>query len=170
MERLKSSFGKFYGWYGRGIIQQYEVWPLASYSEVPTNQTFHQFHDLDTELTLTSGFHGAFETDVACQQGTLNLPGTWFRPACWNHFSRTCRVFSWLFTLDTLLYFLDFALSVVFLSGSHALLVVTYSYVSQATHAFLGMLSLCCRICLLIHYTMLIFKLSSTSSRGWILH
>ena len=31
----------------------------------------------------------------------------------------------------------------VCLSGSHAFLVVTHSYVSQATHAFLGMLPLC---------------------------
>ena len=30
------------------------------------------------------------------------------------------------------------------LSGSHAFLVVMHSYVSQATHAFLGMLPLCC--------------------------
>ena len=62
-------------------------WPLTSYSEIPTNQTFNQFHDLDTELDLhriTSGFHGAFATGVACQQGTLTLPDTWFRPAFWD--------------------------------------------------------------------------------------
>ena len=42
-----------------------------------------QFYDLDTELDLyriLSGFHGAFATGVACQQGTLTLPDTWFRP------------------------------------------------------------------------------------------
>ena len=27
-----------------------------------------------------SGFHGAFATGVACQQGTFILPDTWFRP------------------------------------------------------------------------------------------
>ena len=27
-----------------------------------------------------NGFHGAFATGVACQQGTLTLPDTWFRP------------------------------------------------------------------------------------------
>ena len=32
----------------------------------------------------------------------------------------------------------------VCLSGSHTFLVVTHSYVSQATHAFLGMLPQCC--------------------------
>ena len=55
------------------------IWPLTSYSDFPTNQTFHQFHDLDTELVLhriTSGFNGAFSTGVACQQGTLILTDT----------------------------------------------------------------------------------------------
>ena len=57
-------------------------WPLTN-SDFPTNQTFHQFHDLDTELDrhrIMSGFHGAFATGVACQQGTLTLPDTLFRP------------------------------------------------------------------------------------------
>ena len=31
-----------------------------------------------------SGFHGAFATGVACQQGTLTLPDTWFRPPFWD--------------------------------------------------------------------------------------
>ena len=49
--------------------------------------TFHQFHDLDTKLDLhriMSGFHGAFATGVASQQGTLTLPDTWFRPPFWD--------------------------------------------------------------------------------------
>ena len=57
-------------------------WPLTN-SDYPTNQTFHQFHDLNTDFDLhriTSGFHGAFATGVACKQGTLTLPDTWFRP------------------------------------------------------------------------------------------
>ena len=29
---------------------------------------------------IMSGFHGAFATGVACQQGTLTTPDTWFRP------------------------------------------------------------------------------------------
>ena len=56
-------------------------------SDLPTNQTFHQFHDLYTELDLhriMSGFHGAFATGVASQQGTLTLPDTWFRPPFWD--------------------------------------------------------------------------------------
>ena len=31
-----------------------------------------------------SRFHGAFATGVACQQGTLTLPDTWFRPSIWD--------------------------------------------------------------------------------------
>ena len=57
-------------------------WPLTN-SDLPTNQTFHQFHDLNTELDLhriMSGFHGAFATGVASQQGTLTPTDTWFRP------------------------------------------------------------------------------------------
>ena len=61
-------------------------WPLTN-SDLPTDQTFHQFHDLYTELDLhriMSGFHGAFATGVASQQGTLTLPDTWFRPQFWD--------------------------------------------------------------------------------------
>ena len=60
--------------------------PLTN-SDFPTYQTFHQFYDLDTDFDLhriTSGFHGAFATGVACQQGTLTLPDTWFRPPFWD--------------------------------------------------------------------------------------
>ena len=56
-------------------------WPLTN-SDFPTDQTFHQFHDLYTELDLhriMSGFHGAFATGVASQQGTLTIPDTLFR-------------------------------------------------------------------------------------------
>ena len=31
-----------------------------------------------------SGFHGTFATGVACQQGTLTLPDTWFCPPFWD--------------------------------------------------------------------------------------
>ena len=61
-------------------------WPLTN-SDFPTNQTFHQFHDLVTDFDLhriTSGFHGAFATGVACQQGTRTTLDTWFRPLCWG--------------------------------------------------------------------------------------
>ena len=42
---------------------------------------FTNFHDFDSELDhhrITSGFHGAFDTNVACQQETLTLPDTLF--------------------------------------------------------------------------------------------
>ena len=61
-------------------------WPLTN-SDFPTDQTFHQFHDLYTELDLhriMSGFHGVFATGVASQQGTLTLLDTWFRPSFWD--------------------------------------------------------------------------------------
>ena len=38
------------------------------------------------------------------------------------------------------------------LSGSHTFVVVTHSYVSQATHAFLGMLLLCCFFSICVQY------------------
>ena len=97
-------------------------WTLTN-SDFYTDQTFHQFHDFDTELDLhriMSGFHGAFSTDMASQQGTLTLPDTWFRPLfwtclcsiCWDQVPRTCYVFTRLFTLNTHRYFLDFPLYV----------------------------------------------------------
>ena len=57
-------------------------WRLTN-SDFPTNQTFHQFYDLDTDFDLhriMSGCHGAFATGVACQQGTLTLPDTGSSP------------------------------------------------------------------------------------------
>ena len=81
--------------------------------------TLHRFDDR-TKLYLhriKRGFHGAFATGVACKQGALTLPDTWFRPRFGDfsyaqivEFSRTCRVFSRLFILNTPRYFLDFAL------------------------------------------------------------
>ena len=56
-------------------------WSSTSYSDSLTDQTFQQFHDLDTDLDLhwiASGFHVAFATGVACQQRELILPDTWF--------------------------------------------------------------------------------------------
>ena len=56
-------------------------WPLTSYIDFQTDQTFHQFHDPDTEFDLhriTSGFDGAFAPGVVCQEGTLTLPDTFW--------------------------------------------------------------------------------------------
>ena len=58
----------------------------TSYRDFHTDQTFHQSYYLHTEYSsshfyrIASGFHGAFVTVVVCQQGTLTLPDTWFRP------------------------------------------------------------------------------------------
>ena len=90
MERLKSLFRKFYGRYGILFSNmkspshecKMTFWLLTN-SDSPTNQTFYQFRDLDSEFDLhriMSGFHGAFVTGVACRQGTLTPPDTWFRP------------------------------------------------------------------------------------------
>ena len=53
----------------------------------PTDKTFHQFHDLNTEIDLhriKSGFYWAFATDMSCQQWTRTLPDTWFRSSFWD--------------------------------------------------------------------------------------
>ena len=92
VERLNSWTRKFYAWYG-DIILQYEVFllndnvTLGKLQWLRTDKTLHQFHDLDTELDLhriTSGFNGACVTGLACQQGMLTLPDTWFRPPFWD--------------------------------------------------------------------------------------
>ena len=61
------------------------IWPSTSYTDFPTDQTFNQFHDPDTELDIhriTSGFHWAFVTGAgnAYPSGHLvpSLFGTWF--------------------------------------------------------------------------------------------
>ena len=38
------------------------------------------FITLIPSLRIMSGFHGTFATVVACQQGTVTHPDTWFRP------------------------------------------------------------------------------------------
>ena len=61
-ERLKSSFRKFYGRYG-DLIQQYEVSLSRMLNDILIldqqwlpNQTFHQIHDLHTELDLHTDY------------------------------------------------------------------------------------------------------------------
>ena len=124
----KSSLRKFYCRYG-DLIQQYEVslsrmlndilildqqW-LPNQSDFPPS-SWHWYRAWPSPIM--SGFHGAFATGVACQQGTLTFPDTWFRPHwgtclysnCWDQIPRTCYVFTRLFTSNTPWYFLDFAL------------------------------------------------------------
>ena len=50
---------------------------------LPLDRTFHQWYGIDTKLDLywiASGFRLAFVSGMACQQETLILPNTWFRP------------------------------------------------------------------------------------------
>ena len=66
------------------------------------------FLTLKTNLIFTElreGFHWAFATGEVCQQGTLTLPDTKFRPVFmtlirvywWNHIFPNLSWFSWLF-------------------------------------------------------------------------
>ena len=61
-------------------------WPLTN-SDFPADQTFQQFHYLDTELDLhriMSVFHGAFATGVTCQQGNAYPSGHLFPSPFWE--------------------------------------------------------------------------------------
>ena len=62
--------------------------------------------------------YGAFATGVACQQGTLILPDTWFRPPLWDLLvlqllrpdsSNLPCLYTTFFTSNTPWYFLNFA-------------------------------------------------------------
>ena len=87
-ERLKSSFRKFYGRYG-DLIRQYEVSLSRMLNDIlildqkwlPNQSDFPPISWPWYRVwpsPIMSGFHGAFATGVACQQGTLTLPDTWF--------------------------------------------------------------------------------------------
>ena len=86
-KRLKSSLRRFYGRYW-DLIKQYEVSLSPMLNDIlwPVFPTLHRINDR-TEFDLyriKRGFHWAFATGVACQQGALNLPDTWFRPPLWD--------------------------------------------------------------------------------------
>ena len=88
-ERLKSSFRKFYGRYG-DLSQQYEVSLSRMLNDILLDQQWLPNQSDFPPISwpwyrawpspIMSGFHGAFATGVACQQGTLTTPDTWFRP------------------------------------------------------------------------------------------
>ena len=96
VERLNSSFRKFYGRYG-DLIEQYgatlsrmlnehsDPWPTVTSLPIRLSTYFMTFY---TELDLhqiMSGFPWSFlPTGVASQQGTLTLPDIWFRPPFWD--------------------------------------------------------------------------------------
>ena len=93
-ERLKSSFRKF----------MVDTGILFSYMKYPSQECLNDILILDQQWLsnqsdfppisrplyrawpspIMSGFYGAFATGVACQQGTLTLPDTWFHPPLWD--------------------------------------------------------------------------------------
>ena len=93
-ERLKSSIRKFYGRYG-DLIQQYEVSLSQMLNDIliPDQQWLPNQSDFPPiswpwyrawPSPIMSCLNGAFATGMACQQGTLTLPDTWFRPPFWD--------------------------------------------------------------------------------------
>ena len=116
VECLKSSFRKFYGRYG-DLIQQYEVSLSRMLNDILIldqqwlpNQS--DFPPIIWPLyrawpsPIMSGFHGAYATGVACQQGTLTLPDTWFRPLI---VGRACAPVVETRFLELAMYLLDFS-------------------------------------------------------------
>ena len=57
-----------------------DPWPTVTSQPIRLSTNFMT---LIPSLTFTD-FHGAFATGAACQQGTLTLPDTWFRPPFWD--------------------------------------------------------------------------------------
>ena len=58
----------------KNMDKEMTFWSLTSnmyiHLDLPTDQTFHQFHDLDNGFDLyqlTSGDHGVFASVAACQ-------------------------------------------------------------------------------------------------------
>ena len=91
-KKMPLIFRKFYGRYG-DLIQQYEVslsWMLndiliLDQQWLPNQSDFPPISwpwYRPWPSPIMSGFHGAFATGVACQQGTLT--DTWFRPPFWD--------------------------------------------------------------------------------------
>ena len=95
VERSKASFRKLYGRYW-DLIQQYElsfsrmlnnILTLDQLQWLPSRSSFPPISCFNTELDLhqiTSRFYGAIATGMACQQGTLTHPDTWFLPPVWD--------------------------------------------------------------------------------------
>ena len=92
--------------------------PLTIYSDFPPVRLFTNFM-LWYRAWLSSNnewFSWSIWNGYDMPAGTLL--DTWFRPlfgtclcsSCWENFSRIRRIFSWHFTLNTHLFFLDFAL------------------------------------------------------------
>ena len=92
VERLKSSFRKFYGRYG-DLIPQYEVtlsrmlYDILTLDQhwLPNRSDFPPISwPLYRAWPSPSGFHGSFATGVASHRWKLTLTDTWFRPPFWD--------------------------------------------------------------------------------------
>ena len=94
-----------------------KFWSLTN-SDFPTNQTFQQFHDLDTKLDLhrlwvvsmehlQRVLHASRESLSFRTPGSVPHCGTCLCSNCWDQIPRTCHVFTRLFTSNTPWYFLD---------------------------------------------------------------
>ena len=62
--------------------REFNILKLDQLQWLPNRSDFTSIYNIDTELDLCRiirGFHGAFATGVAWQQGTLTLPDTWIR-------------------------------------------------------------------------------------------
>ena len=90
-------------------------WPSAR--DFQSDPTFHQFHHLALHLPYNVGFyeelHRVWHASRDCWP--FRTPGAitlWdlLMLQLWDHFSRTCHAFSWLFTLNIHRYYLYFAL------------------------------------------------------------
>ena len=95
-------------------------WSLTN-SDFPTNQTFRQFHDIDTELDLhrlwvvsmehlQRVWHASRERLHFRTPGSVPHCGTCLCSNCWDQIPRTCLVFTLRFTYNTPWYFLECAL------------------------------------------------------------
>ena len=122
VERLKSSFRKFYGRY-RDLIQQYGVTLSRMLNDILTlDQQWlsTNFMTFIPSLTLTELWVVSMEhlqrVWLASRErlpfrtpGSVPHFGTCQCSNCWDQIPRTCHVFTRLFTSNTPWYFLDFA-------------------------------------------------------------
>ena len=83
-ERLQPTRGHMYM-----KVLEIQYMQLIRYARTSSSYEYfiflHRLNDLP-KLTFTElrGFHGAFATGWAYQQGALTLPDTWFRPPLWD--------------------------------------------------------------------------------------
>ena len=92
-------------------------WHSVTWPYTMTTPYWSDFVPNSTFYRILRGFHRTFATGVACRQGKLTPPDTWFRPfgtcicsICWDQsFFRTCRYFSGLCSSNNPRYFPDFA-------------------------------------------------------------